>query len=1517
MPYELGGRADKSGNRYEIRVVVNFLLNVFEEKNDYLILEALGDDEQGIDILVGHNNGSKEGIQCKGRNGSKNFWDFGTANAKAIFSNWKFHLDRDSSNQVSLASPLHFTLLEDLINRSKNTSDLPLDFYNHQVSSSSKEFIKFFSNFCSALSIDPLIENDLARCIDYLKRIHCRQFPDSQLKDIVLDRIRYLFLDDATVVYDRLIAWIIDGDILGKKITSAYISDFIRKSDLKLKNLAFDQRLIPKLNELNQEFKEAFISLDGGLLDREEFFSCRAALESGRSLLIHGKAGCGKSGCTEDIINYCDENNIQYVGIKLDKRIPSGNAERWGQKLGLPTSIAHCIHSVTKDDRAVIILDQLDALRWTQSNSSDSLLVCSEIIKQVSRLNIEREHNISIVFVCRTYDIENDNNIKSLFEVKEQGNEIVKWEKILIGELSDHQVKNIIGMGYEYLSKKLKALLRIPSNLYIWQHLESGSETNECSTTSHLVSNWWSQLVRKFVEGGFAETDIQNTKKNIIEQFDKLGRLYVPASLLANSITVLNFLNSNGFLVIQEEKISFVHQSVLDCFLAEKMLNQYYSAKDITEIIGVKEKQTPGKRYQLQMLMQNLLEIESQDFINAGLKLLNSDSIRYYNKYVFFEVLNQIENVDSVLREFVLEHCEDPMWGNHLINTVVQSKPQYFGILRNSGVIDIWLNNPQKRALAINLFVSIRPNYELQDIELIEKYAFQSEEAAREFSYCFLYGISDDTDAMFELRMSLYTKFPVLADAYIDFKSLLKNCEIRAIRYFAFLLEHKIKNQERSIYQNEIDFLDETSEVMIENGLEVIELLLPFVPKESAEIHDFSNWSATNHHETLERVCINILKKVNRAIISTNPKNYLDYYESWMGMGNDIFNELILDALFWFPEELSDFVITYMYNNFERDIFDRTSGNSDELYLAKLVLEKHSRYCSESVFNKLVSEIVSFTSSEAVDIYRRRIEYNKGHADTVYWSFWGDLQFELLSVLPFDRLDFRVQDFIKVLGRKFNKETSMYKRYNGHGGWVTSPISGKNLTSNNWLRIITNRKLEQRSKRKWKEVPGGFIESTIEEFSNSFRDAVSKEPKKMMTLVLNTNEHIEDTYIDSLFSGVAHSEFLNEVPTLLIEKMIINYPCDSDSYRGSSLCIIIEKSENVEWSLKILDIIKEIAINHNNPAGDKPNVTSQKDDNMRSYDMLFSNAINCVRGRAAQAIGHILWKSKTSFAYFKETIKQLSADVNPAVKLASLFALWPSYNIEKGWASEGILALFEKDYRLAGFHETKNMLFLLYPKYRERVLEIIKQCYYSDDEDLVKMGSYSLAEMYILKNEFIDEMSRVSEMSKEQAESILFMTMLYFKKDDYNSLAKDIICRFKPSNIDLEMPISRLFYDDLIYLDRDKDFLIDIMSSVISQSTLHAFIHYLEEESKSLIDFSAIIISMSNHLIENLPKGKLRDYGIDDSLSKLVIGLYDETSGSSQANMKDITNTCLDLWDKMFEYQVGSARRLSQELMER
>ena len=75
-------------------------------------------------------------------------------------------------------------------------------------------------------------------------------------------------------------------------------------------------------------------------------------------------------------------------------------------------------------------------------------------------------------------------------------------------------------------------------------------------------------------------------------------------------------------------------------------------------------------------------------------------------------------------------------------------------------------------------------------------------------------------------------------------------------------------------------------------------------------------------------------------------------------------------------------------------------------------------------------------------------------------------------------------------------------------------------------------------------------------------------------------------------------------------------------------------------------------------------VTNSEDKEMKSCNLLHSNALNCVRSSAAMVIGHLLWEDQEAFLRFKDVIEGLMKDENPAVRFASLYALWPSYNID-------------------------------------------------------------------------------------------------------------------------------------------------------------------------------------------------------------------------------------------------------------
>ncbi|EPH6067288.1 hypothetical protein ACS0ME_005663, partial [Escherichia coli] len=81
--------------------------------------------------------------------------------------------------------------------------------------------------------------------------------------------------------------------------------------------------------------------------------------------------------------------------------------------------------------------------------------------------------------------------------------------------------------------------------------------------------------------------------------------------------------------------------------LVEKMIQQIFEGNSIISILGSPSKQTPSKRYQLQMLLENLLDFDIDDFVDVGIELIQSVNIRFYMKYVFLEVLGQVETINS------------------------------------------------------------------------------------------------------------------------------------------------------------------------------------------------------------------------------------------------------------------------------------------------------------------------------------------------------------------------------------------------------------------------------------------------------------------------------------------------------------------------------------------------------------------------------------------------------------------------------------------------------------------------------------------------------------------------------------------------------------------------------------------------------------------------------------------------------------------------------------------------------
>lgn len=1516
MAYEKGGRADKLGNRFEYNWVLYNLLQVIEEKIQYVMIEAIGEDEEGVDLWIGNLDGSREGQQCKGRYGSEDTWTYGSLNAKGIWKKWKKQLSREEKVNVSLVSPLSFTQLEDLAEKARNTNGSPQDFYKYQIDNDdvSKETKQLYKNFCNIMDIDCSNETGILQSIDYLSRTFYRQRPDSELKNMVLDEIHIQFVGNPLEIYACFLQLILTEHIFAKKIDVVYLENYLRDCGIEYRNLAKDTRILPRVKALNDEYRRNFISFQKGIMVRHEFKDCKKMIEIGQSFIIHGNAGTGKSGCTENIIDFCNHEHIPYLAIKLDKRIPRDTAENWGVSMGLPTSPALCIDAISKNSVAVLIFDQLDALRWTQAHSGNALDVCMQTIKEVEQLNKSRGSKICTVFVTRTYDLLNDRGIKNLFNTKSNQEEL-GWNEIKIGELNEEDVKLLTGNEFDRLTQKTKKLLAISSNMYIWQHLNNNAERLHIDTTRQLVNEWWKQIQLKAENSKLDSGNLVETINRIVSFCNDKGRIYVPNSVIQIPATYIDFLQSNGFVSIVNEIVSFTHQSVLDIFLSDYMVREYYSGKDIITLIGNRARQIPGKRYHLQLFIEQMLQDSEKDYLNIGNKMLSSESVRFSFKFVFLESLASIDSPIDIVCDFVCRMSRDVQWERYFIDNVIAGNKAYISAMQEAGILEKWLNNDNKR-IAIRLYTSIAPLLENKHLQLIRKYIFQDEEMLDEWNRCFSWKIAEGSDELFELRMQFYEKYPKYLDSFLIIeKGLFKESEIRTIRLLALMLKEKIKKYGKHLYKREEEIVFEDSEITVNEYETIIEILLPLLP-ENEDVLCYSDWSAKYiQNYGLERACVQILKKANARLANTDPEKFWDIYNKYIYTGYDLYNEIILDGLYYLPEKYSDKIVYYLCADFGMTMFEETSGNFDRLLSGKKLLERISLKCSKESYDYLEKSIIKYIDKEAINILRDRIECNRENEYKVYWRFWGDFQRECLKMLPKERLSVEALQLLRMFSRCEEKYHSIYEYTRGHSGVVSSPLANKTISYAAWKRIITNPDIPVQRPHHIKEVDGGFIEATQREFARSLENTIKKEGMPFLEYLLNIDLLISNVFVQSIYSGIAYSEQLSDIDTIIIEKIIEKFGYDYNDNRALNIIRIFEKKKNAEWSDKTLSVLVDIALNHKSPELGNPSVIPQEDKELLLVDSIESNVFNSVRSEALEVIAELIWDDEKKADRFMEPIRKAIGDTNPVMRYASQFALCSMYNINRKWASEQLISLYQDDIRMAGIRDGKGMLLRLYVDYHKKVKDIVYKMFMSKDKRLIKISGYTIAELYMLHNEFKKIIVGNFEFSKEQKEAVLEMLIVYIGVENYREKAKAALIHNIDDSFNIEFPWTRLFYDKLVDLDRDERFINIVLSSVLGRRVLGAFINFIEETENGLRGCENAVLQICWNLVKLGESCNEVLWLHQDKISKMVISLYDAHSD----NLRDdnsIAMQCLDLWDAMYEKQIGMARELTKTMMD-
>lgn len=290
-----------------------------------------------------------------------------------------------------------------------------------------------------------------------------------------------------------------EAKLWGHPLTAPDVVRLMESRGYRLRLREHDTRILPKVRELNTIYKDSFHPIDDTLFPREETRALLDCVHNGRSALLLGKAGAGKSGCIQELIQALDAEGIPYLAPALDKFRPDFSDE-YGKSLGFPASPVICMHKLFRGGPAVLLLDQLDSLRWMNSAVAGALDACKQMIRETEALNRYEGGQISILFACRKFEFETDSGIQGLFAKRDDGR--TDWTKVEVGALSDAMVREIVGTPYDMASGKLRQLLRTPSALYVWTRLEKRTKKPNQQSSS---------AAGKLVEGGHAEVPGQRS----------------------------------------------------------------------------------------------------------------------------------------------------------------------------------------------------------------------------------------------------------------------------------------------------------------------------------------------------------------------------------------------------------------------------------------------------------------------------------------------------------------------------------------------------------------------------------------------------------------------------------------------------------------------------------------------------------------------------------------------------------------------------------------------------------------------------------------------------------------------------------------------------------------------------------------------------------------------------------------------------------------------------------------------
>jgi hypothetical protein len=596
----------------------------------------------------------------------------------------------------------------------------------------------------------------------------------------LLSEAGYLLTGAPEAVIATLIEYAENNFALRKPIFADEIREHLTTLDIHPKYLALDARIAPAIDELQRQFEESISPkfVGGELISREETARLIEILSENKDVILYGTSGYGKSCVLYEFTKQLRAKNIPYLPVRLDRRDAMGTASQFGKDMGLPDSPANSLVGMAGGRTCVLILDQLDAIRWTSAHSANALDVCKELLRQVRSL-CRAGKTIVCVLSCRTFDLENDPEIRHwLSDSTDQ-----KFQKVEVTGLSLPTLERIVGPSISRMNDRQKKVLACPQNLGMWVELQRTGGILEFNSSLELMRRFWENRRLLLEKARINAEQIDSVLDSLVDYMELHGKISAPERVAGNSPTVLDALCSHAILQEDAGQLTFCHQSYLDYLIADRVLRQIdMGTGNVIDWLGAKKRQSLFRREQLRQVLAMLHEESSKNFLRSVKQILESGSVRFHLKHLVLEVIGQLENPDEPIWNYCVLLLNDNYWKGHVLETVYPGHAPYVSVLIEKGIIHDWLNSSDEERVnqAIWLLRSVVEKIPDTIAELLEPFVNLAGDWPSRILSVLPWNSVDDSERLFQFRLKLARLGNVAG--YVDWRALGSKQPLRALQ---------------------------------------------------------------------------------------------------------------------------------------------------------------------------------------------------------------------------------------------------------------------------------------------------------------------------------------------------------------------------------------------------------------------------------------------------------------------------------------------------------------------------------------------------------------------------------------------------------------------------------------------------------------------------------------------------------------------------------------------------------------